>query len=405
VYDTCLELVEHLAERLRRRRHHALEPARRRRRPGRRRPRSQWRARRPARGPPVHLRGSTAPRRRCSDEVPGLQTRSTAVRPAGRAARQRAAASTSADGAELHARPAEGPGARRGTSARKSPTASLSVREETRREAPPEQSAGGNPRDEGKTEGGRCRRLGTPTVARETIAQVLALMGVEPEWTDAGRVDDVEPIPLRRTRPAAHRRDDSSLRTVQDAFRSAASVVHDAVDAVVSPSRTAQGVHVKKLSRRTRTRSPSRTSRSQRPRRGIAYSPRARQLQGRGQVRPWTRVGSLRRPRGDVRQWGGYAMGSRGNVKQAHDAFEHRLRNVDATVKIEDTAEQDRFDSSDWYAFRRIHLATVAGRRRAKNPRDHVGDSTTPPTSTCTRTGRGRKEGDAARPQPSGSTA
>jgi len=39
---------------------------------------------------------------------------------------------------------------------------------------------------------------GTPTVRTrgETIAQVLAMMGVEPQWTDAGRIDDVEPIPL-----------------------------------------------------------------------------------------------------------------------------------------------------------------------------------------------------------------
>ncbi len=76
---------------------------------------------------------------------------------------------------------------------------------------------------------------GTPTVRTrgETIAQVLALMGVEPVWSDAGRVEDVEPIPLEELgRP----RIDVTTRVsglFRDAFPAAAGVVHDAVDAVV----------------------------------------------------------------------------------------------------------------------------------------------------------------------------
>ncbi|MCF2241999.1 cobaltochelatase subunit CobN, partial [Halobacterium salinarum] len=76
---------------------------------------------------------------------------------------------------------------------------------------------------------------GTPTVRTrgETIAQVLGLMGVRPVWTDAGRVDDVEPIPLGDLgRP----RIDVTTRVsglFRDAFPQAAGVVHDAVDAVV----------------------------------------------------------------------------------------------------------------------------------------------------------------------------
>jgi len=76
---------------------------------------------------------------------------------------------------------------------------------------------------------------GTPTVRTrgETIAQVLAMMGVEPQWTDAGRIDDVEPIPLEELdRP----RIDVTTRVsglFRDAFPAAAGVIHDAVDAVV----------------------------------------------------------------------------------------------------------------------------------------------------------------------------
>jgi len=59
-------------------------------------------------------------------------------------------------------------------------------------------------------------------------------------------------------------------------------------------------------------------------------------------------------------QWGGYAMGSRGRVSDAHASFERRLSSVDATVKIEDTMEQDEFDSSDWYAFHGGFISAVS---------------------------------------------
>jgi cobaltochelatase CobN len=76
-------------------------------------------------------------------------------------------------------------------------------------------------------------------------------------------------------------------------------------------------------------------------------------------------------------QWGGYAMGSRGRVSEAHDAFERRLGNVDATVKIEDTAEQDEFDSSDWYAFHGGFI-TAVGEIADEEPNSYVGDSSDP---------------------------
>ena len=76
-------------------------------------------------------------------------------------------------------------------------------------------------------------------------------------------------------------------------------------------------------------------------------------------------------------QWGGYALGKRGRVSEARDAFERRLGNVDATVKIEDTAEQDEFDSSDWYAFHGGFITAVS-EVAGSEPASYVGDSSDP---------------------------
>jgi len=76
-------------------------------------------------------------------------------------------------------------------------------------------------------------------------------------------------------------------------------------------------------------------------------------------------------------QWGGYALGSRGRVSEDHDAFRRRLGSVDATVKIEDTMEQDEFDSSDWYAFHGGFITAVA-EVSGSEPASYVGDSSDP---------------------------
>ncbi|CAM2777991.1 cobaltochelatase subunit CobN [Halobacterium salinarum] len=222
---------------------------------------------------------------------------------------------------------------------------------------------------------------GTPTVRTrgETIAQVLGLMGVRPVWTDAGRVDDVEPIPLGDLgRP----RIDVTTRVsglFRDAFPQAAGVVHDAVDAVVDLDEPHDMNYVKKhveaeaaeleaegvenpeqaAKRRVFTTRPG------------GYGAGTNKAVDEGE---WDDRSDL----ADVYvQWGGYAMGSRGRVSEAHDAFERRLGNVDATVKIEDTMEQDEFDSSDWYAFHGGFITAVAEESGAE-PASYVGDSSDP---------------------------
>ncbi|QIB76197.1 cobaltochelatase subunit CobN [Halogeometricum borinquense] len=224
---------------------------------------------------------------------------------------------------------------------------------------------------------------GTPTVRTrgETIAQVLAFMGVEPVWTDAGRIDDVEPIPLDELgRP----RVDVTTRVsglFRDAFPQAASVINDAVDAVVELDEPHDMNYVKKhveedtaeleddgvdasdaeklAKHRVFTTTPG------------GYGAGTNKAVDEGE---WDDRSDL----ADVYvQWGGYALGSRGRVTEAHDAFERRLSGVEATVKIEDTAEQDEFDSSDWYAFHGGFVSAV-GEISGSDPASYVGDSSDP---------------------------
>ncbi len=220
---------------------------------------------------------------------------------------------------------------------------------------------------------------GTPTVRTrgETIAQVLALMGVEPEWTDAGRIDGVVPIPLSELdRP----RIDVTTRVsglFRDAFPQAASVVHDAVEAVVELDEPHEMNYVKKHVEQETERlreqgieDPTVTHRVFTTRPG-GYGAGTNKAVDEGN---WEDSADL----ADVYvQWGGYALGKRGRVTEAHDAFERRLGTVEATVKIEDTAEQDEFDSSDWYAFHGGFITAVS-EIADDEPASYVGDSSDP---------------------------
>ncbi|WP_459190787.1 cobaltochelatase subunit CobN [Halosimplex sp. J119] len=224
---------------------------------------------------------------------------------------------------------------------------------------------------------------GTPTVRTrgETIAQVLALMGVEPVWTDAGRIDNVEPIPLDELgRP----RIDVTTRVsglFRDAFPQAASVVHDAVDAVVALDEPHERNYVKKhveedaaaLEADGMDGSDAESAAKHRvfTTRPGGYGAGTNKAVDEGN---WEDRSDL----ADVYvQWGGYALGSRGKTTEAHDAFERRLGSVEATAKIEDTAEQDEFDSSDWYAFHGGFITAVT-EAAGEEPASYVGDSSDP---------------------------
>ncbi|MDQ2052021.1 cobaltochelatase subunit CobN [Natronolimnohabitans sp. A-GB9] len=225
---------------------------------------------------------------------------------------------------------------------------------------------------------------GTPTVRTrgETIAQVLAMMGVEPQWTDAGRIDDVEPIPLEELdRP----RIDVTTRVsglFRDAFPAAAGVIHDAVDAVVDLDEPLEMNYVKKHVEEEQEELQEEAGLDESDARKAAkhrvfttkpggYGAGTNKAVDEGNWDDRSDLASV------YVQWGGYAMGSRGRVSDAHDAFERRLSSVDATVKIEDTMEQDEFDSSDWYAFHGGFISAVS-EIAGEEPASYVGDSSDP---------------------------
>ncbi|MGM0388181.1 MAG: cobaltochelatase subunit CobN [Natrinema limicola] len=225
---------------------------------------------------------------------------------------------------------------------------------------------------------------GTPTVRTrgETIAQVLAMMGVEPQWTDAGRIDDVEPIPLEDLdRP----RIDVTTRVsglFRDAFPAAAGVIHDAVDAVVDLDEPHEMNYVKKHVEEEQAELEDEEGLDEKEARKAAkhrvftttpggYGAGTNKAVDEGNWDDRSDLASV------YVQWGGYAMGSRGRVSDAHDSFERRLSSVDATVKLEDTMEQDEFDSSDWYAFHGGFISAVS-EISGEEPASYVGDSSDP---------------------------
>ena len=224
---------------------------------------------------------------------------------------------------------------------------------------------------------------GTPTVRTrgETIAQVLALMGVEPVWTDAGRIDDVEPIPLDELdRP----RVDATTRVsglFRDAFPQAAGVIHDAVEAVVELDEPHEMNYVKKHVEEEAEEleagglDPDEAREAALPRvfttRPGGYGAGTNKAVDEGNWEDRSDLAEV------YVQWGGYALGSRGRVSEDHDAFRRRLGSVEATVKIEDTMEQDEFDSSDWYAFHGGFITAVA-EVAGEEPASYVGDSSDP---------------------------
>ena len=224
---------------------------------------------------------------------------------------------------------------------------------------------------------------GTPTVRTrgETIAQVLALLGVEPVWTDAGRIDDVAPIDLDELgRP----RIDATTRVsglFRDAFPQAAGVIHDAVEAVVDLDEPHEMNYVKKHVEEEAEEleadglEPDEAREAAMPRvfttRPGGYGAGTNKAVDEGN---WDDRADLAEV---YVQWGGYALGSRGRVSEDHDAFRRRLGSVDATVKIEDTMEQDEFDSSDWYAFHGGFITAVS-EVAGEEPASYVGDSSDP---------------------------
>ena len=214
---------------------------------------------------------------------------------------------------------------------------------------------------------------GTPTVRTrgETVAQILALLGVRPNWTEAGRVDGVEPIPLGELgRP----RIDVTTRIsglFRDAFPSVAGLVQEAVEAVAALEEPPERNYVRKHALEARAETGESSLHRVFTTRPGGYGSGTNKAITTG---AWDDEADL----ADVFvTWGGYAVEEDGSVSDAEASLERRLEHIEATVKLEDTAEQDEFDSSDWYAFHGGLKRAVAD-RSGTEPTSYVGDATDP---------------------------
>ena len=215
---------------------------------------------------------------------------------------------------------------------------------------------------------------GTPTVRTrgETIAQILALMGVQPVWNDAGRVKDIDVIPLNTLeRP----RIDVTTRVsglFRDLFPQTAGIINDAVEMVAGLNESYEDNYVKKhVEKGGSTDDTNRVFTTKPGGYGAGVNKAITESN-------WETGEDLAEV---FMQWSGYAMKSDGAVIPAHDALQERLSRIEATVKIEDTMEQDEFDSSDWYAFHG-GLQRAVTEISGSSPQAYVGDTSDPEQAT-----------------------
>ena len=181
----------------------------------------------------------------------------------------------------------------------------------------------------------------------DDIAQVLALMGVQPVWdASGGRVTGVEVIPLDALgRP----RVDVTLRVsgfFRDAFPMQLDLVASAARTVMSLDEPAE----QNPSAAAWRRDTPQMGEVRAGYRVFGSMPGAygAGLQALIDERNWTE----RRELGETYlDWGAFAYGGGAEGRRDKDAFTTRLEAVEAVVQNQDNREHDVLDSDDYYQF------------------------------------------------------
>lgn len=226
---------------------------------------------------------------------------------------------------------------------------------------------------------------GTPTLRNggDDIAQALALLGVRPLWeaeTRAAR--GLEVVPLSELgRP----RIDVTLRVsgfFRDAFPALMQLFDEAVQRVVRLDETAEQNFIRKhwlaesatlieqgQDRDAALRQASYRVFSTKP--GV-YGTGLMELMDKGS---WRNRGDLAEAMVRNGSWA-YSPQS-GDGVEAVDAFRRKLAGVELVLQNQDNAEQDLFDSSDYFEFHGGLVAAVTSLAPAA-PAAYVGDSTDP---------------------------
>ncbi|SOD74479.1 cobaltochelatase CobN subunit [Jatrophihabitans sp. GAS493] len=208
----------------------------------------------------------------------------------------------------------------------------------------------------------------------DDIAEVLALMGVQPVWDEASRrVSRCEPIPLSELgRP----RIDVTVRIsgfFRDAFPHVVTMLDDAVRMVAEleedPSQNYVRAHADAdtAEHGDRRRATTRIFGSKPGAYGAGLLP----LMDSGNWRDDKDLAEV------YAAWGGFAYGRDLNGREARTEMESTYRRINVAAKNTDTLEHDIADSDDYFQYHGGMIATVRA-LTGRAPKAYIGDSTRP---------------------------
>ncbi len=214
----------------------------------------------------------------------------------------------------------------------------------------------------------------------DDIAEVFALLGVEPVWdAQSRRVQDLAVIPLERLgRP----RIDVTLRIsgfFRDAFPHLIELVDRAVELIVSLDEPVEQNYPRKhyladLARPTDAAIEEVEARARYRIFGAKPGTYGAGIQQLIETRHWQTDQDFATV---FVEWGGYAYGRAADGVDARDVFVDRLRTIDVAVHNQDNREHDIFDSDDYYQFHGGMIATVRS-LTGRQPKVYFGDSSRP---------------------------
>jgi len=214
----------------------------------------------------------------------------------------------------------------------------------------------------------------------DDIAEVLALLGVEPVWDPRSRrVYDLALIPLERLgRP----RIDVTLRIsgfFRDAFPHLIELVDRAfelaIDADEPLDRNFPRKHYLADLDRHDEMAPEEAEASARFRIfGAKPGSYGAGIQALLETRHWETDDDLAKV---FVEWGGYAYGREADGVDARAVFRQRLSTVEVAVHNQDNREHDIFDSDDYYQFHGGMIASVRA-LTGRQPKAYFGDSSRP---------------------------
>ncbi len=219
----------------------------------------------------------------------------------------------------------------------------------------------------------------------DDIAEVLALLGIEPVWDPRSRrVHDLAVIPLEQLgRP----RVDVTLRIsgfFRDAFPHLIDLVDRAVELAMAQDEPSESNYPRKhyladlATRRDADRddiSPEEADAAARYRIfGAKPGTYGAGIQALLETRHWETDQDFAKV---YVEWGGYAYGREADGVDARAVFAQRLRTVDVAVHNQDNREHDIFDSDDYYQFHGGMIASIRA-LTGRQPKAYFGDSSRP---------------------------